>query len=107
MTRFVRLRLVFGLGAPVLAAAAAITVPSGGRAASTSGDCTPGAGWGTLWPDLANQVLALTNAHRAQYGLAPLSLSQTLTDVAAWKALHMSRYGYMAHDDPAPPVART
>src|SRR5215218_7458587 len=107
MTRLVRLRLMLVLSATVLVATAAITVPSGGRAASTSGDCTPGAGWGTLWPDLVNQVLALTNAHRAQYGLVPLSVSQTLTDAAVWKALLMSRYGYMAHDDPAPPVART
>jgi uncharacterized protein YkwD len=49
----------------------------------------------------------LTNAHRAQYGLGPLSLAGPLSDIAVWKALHMARYGYMTHDDPAPPVART
>jgi hypothetical protein len=40
-------------------------------------------------------------------GLVSLNVSPTLTKAAVWKALHMAKYSYMAHDDPAPPVART
>ena len=31
----------------------------------------------------------------------------SLTASAEWKSLHMAGYNYLAHDDPAPPVART
>ncbi|MFN2588753.1 MAG: Ig-like domain-containing protein [Actinomycetota bacterium] len=53
------------------------------------------------------EVVALTNAHRASLGLGALQPSASLTDAAGWKAAHMARYGYMSHDDPAPPLART
>jgi hypothetical protein len=35
-----------------------------------------------------------------------LAVSPTLRRAAEWKALHMARYEYLAHDDPPPPVAR-
>jgi hypothetical protein len=40
-------------------------------------------------------------------GLKPLSVSPTLTLAATWKARHMAAFGYMTHDDPGPPAART
>jgi hypothetical protein len=40
-------------------------------------------------------------------GLVALKVSPTLTNAATWKALHMARYAYMTHEDPAPPIART
>ncbi len=36
-----------------------------------------------------------------------LAVDATLSDAAVWKARHMAQYQYFAHDDPAPPVART
>jgi uncharacterized protein YkwD len=75
-------------------------------AASAIGDCTPAAGWPTARPDLAVQVVDLINAHRAEIGLQPLKVSPTLTAAATWKARHMAAYGYLAHDDPGPPVQR-
>ena len=71
------------------------------------GDCTPGSDWGTLDQAAADQVLALVNQHRTALGLTALVVSPTLTKSANWKSLHMANYRYMAHDDPAPPVART
>jgi len=71
------------------------------------GDCTPGASWGTLNASFAAQVLDLVNQHRTAMGLNALSTSPTLTAAANWKSLHMAYYGYMTHDDPAPPVTRT
>jgi uncharacterized protein YkwD len=71
------------------------------------GDCTPGADWGTVRSDLASQVVTLINSHRTGMGLVALKVSPTLTNAAVWKARHMAEYSYMAHDDPAPPVART
>ena len=76
-------------------------------AAAVVGDCSPGSDWGTSRPDLASSVVSLINGHRTSMGLVSLSVSPTLTQAAVWKALHMARYSYMAHDDPAPPVART
>ena len=35
------------------------------------------------------------------------TVDATLSDAATWKARHMAQYGYFAHDDPAPPVARS
>ena len=52
-------------------------------------------------------MLAAINAHRATRSLPPLRLSAGLTASATWKARHMAAYNYMAHDDPAPPVARS
>jgi uncharacterized protein YkwD len=76
-------------------------------AAAVIGDCTPGSDWGTSRPDLASSVVSLINSHRTSMGLVSLSVSPTLTKAAVWKAQHMAKYSYMAHDDPAPPVART
>jgi hypothetical protein len=58
-------------------------------------------------PELAAQVVDLINAHRAEIGLRPLSVSPTLTAAATWKAQHMAAYGYLAHDDPGAPTPRT
>ena len=54
----------------------------------------------------AQQVVALVNQHRASLGLVAPHVDATLSDSAVWKARHMAQYGYFAHDDPAPPVAR-
>ena len=76
-------------------------------AGAVVGDCTPAANWGTARQDLAPRVLDLVNADRTARGLTPLVTSQSLTNAAVWKSRHMAFYSYMAHDDPAPPVART
>ena len=95
----------------ILAAALVLVALSGGgRSQATAagvGDCTPGAGWGTLRSDLETQVIGLVNQHRAGLGLGGLAQSGTLTAAARWKALHMAFYGYMSHEDPAPPIARS
>jgi uncharacterized protein YkwD/chitodextrinase len=71
------------------------------------GDCNPDASWPAARQDYADQVVALVNQHRASLGLVQLKVSPTLTAAAVWKARHMAAYRYMAHDDPAPPIART
>ena len=76
-------------------------------AAPAAGDCTPGADWGTTRADFASQTVDLVNAHRATLGLRPLAVGSALQASAVWKARHMAKFGYMAHDDPAPPVARS
>jgi uncharacterized protein YkwD len=76
-------------------------------AAAAAADCVPADAWPAPRADLAAHVLDLINAHRAALGLQPLAISPTLTAAATWKARHMAAYGYMAHDDPAPPAART
>jgi uncharacterized protein YkwD len=86
----------------VLAAFAATVAP-----ASAATNCTPDAGWGTNRPDLAAQVLTLVNQYRASIEIGPLSVSAPLTASAEWKSLHMAGYNYFAHNDPAPPVARS
>jgi uncharacterized protein YkwD len=93
----------------VLAALLALAASGAGRqsAAAAVGDCTPGSGWGTVRSDLAAQVVGLVNQHRAGLGLGGLAESATLRAAAVWKAQHMAAYGYFAHDDPAPPVARS
>jgi uncharacterized protein YkwD len=68
--------------------------------------CTPGA-WPAADAALASQVVAQVNQYRAGLGLAQLTVDATLSDSATWKARHMAGYAYLAHDDPAPPVART
>jgi uncharacterized protein YkwD len=88
-----------------LLCAATVIVPVQTAAAAT--DCVPADAWPAARPDLAAQVLDLINAHRAQLGLQALAVSPTLTAAATWKARHMAAYNYMAHDDPAPPEART
>lgn len=99
----------------VLAAALLLVAPGSlGTSLGTSsasaaiiGDCVPGASWGASRPDFAQEVVALTNQHRAGLGIAQLKVSPTLTSSAVWKARHMAWLGYMTHDDPAPPVARS
>jgi len=88
---------------PLLAALlSAATVAAAPAAAAGTGDCTPAASWPADRADLAAQVVALVNAHRAQLGLAALVVSPTLTATAEWKARNMANYRYMDHDDPAP-----
>jgi uncharacterized protein YkwD len=96
-------RFVHILTALVSTAAVAAFPP----AASAVGDCTPDAGWPATRPDLAAQVVDLINAHRAETGLRPLSVSPTLTAAATWKARHMAAFSYLEHDDLGPPVPRT
>ncbi len=103
-------RLRFLLGALLVAAClapSAVAAPSAAGTAAAGVECTPGAAWGVLRQDMVPSVLALVNADRARLGLSQLTISPILTDSASWKALHMARYGYMTHDDPAPPIART
>ena len=97
----------------VLALVCAIAAGTVGSTASTAGataaagDCSPGSDWGTLRADFAAQTVDLVNAHRATLGLRQLAVGSALQASAVWKARHMAKYGYMAHDDPAPPVARS
>jgi uncharacterized protein YkwD len=92
------------LTAALLCAAAFAVTPT---TASAVGDCTPAVSWPAARADLAAQVVDLINARRVALGLPTLAVSPTLTAAATWKARHMAAYGYMTHDDPAPPVART
>lgn len=107
-TQFVRRSL-----AVVAVAVAAVTAAPSGTplapavAQAVVGDCIPGADWGTPRQDLATRVVQLVNQHRASKGLSQLAVSTTLTNASVWKALHMAKYLYMSHNDPAPPVART
>ena len=80
--------------------------PATAEAYAVVGDCTPGDDWGTPRQDLTQRVIELVNWHRAGLGLAQLQVSTPLTDSAVWKSRHMAHYQYMAHNDPAPPVAR-
>ena len=90
--------------AALLCAAALVATPA---ASAAAGDCTPADAWPAARTDLATQVVALVNAHRATLGLQPLAISPALTAAATWKARHMAAYSYLDHDDPAPPLART
>jgi uncharacterized protein YkwD len=87
-----------------LLGALALAVPAAG---ALPADCTPAATWPAAQPDLAGAVVALVNAHRVDMGLQPLQASPSLTASAAWKARHMAALQYFAHDDPAPPAARS
>ena len=104
MTRFVVRPLPALLAACV--AALVVFVPLGSPAA-VAGDCTPGPNFRPANAALADGVIRLVNQHRATLGLRALKVSPALTASAVWKARHMATYGYMAHDDPAPPVARS
>ena len=84
-------------------AVAGVTAP----VATPATNCTPSSSWGTNRADLAAQVVSLINQHRASIGVAPLSVSGSLTAASQWKSLHMAGYGNFAHADPAPPVARS
>ena len=97
-----------------LVAAAVAFAPAAGTVAQPTaavaagvGDCNPDSAWPATRQDYADQVVALVNQHRASLGLVQLKVSPTLTAAAVWKARHMAYYRYMAHDDPAPPIART
>lgn len=70
-------------------------------------NCTPGSDWGINRRDFASQVLTLLNQYRASKGLTQLSSSPTLGAAAEWKSLHMAKYNYFSHDDPAPPISRS
>jgi uncharacterized protein YkwD len=89
------------------AALMAVLLHAPASVAAPVGDCQPGMGWPTALPDAAAGVVERVNAYRAERALAPLAVSPTLTAAAEWKARHMAQYGYMAHDDPAPPFQRT
>jgi uncharacterized protein YkwD len=102
-----RYALVLVAGILVAIAASTGHGPIAASAASATGDCTPDASWPANNASLSSQVLSLINQHRAQMGLSQLVISPTLSGAAIWKARHMAAYNYMAHDDPAPPVART
>ena len=102
----------FALAATLVAlvAVAPAAVPSSpptATAYAAIGDCTPGSEWGTLREDYAAEVVQLVNQHRDSLGLSQLQTTSPLTNSAVWKSRHMAYYRYMAHDDPAPPVART
>jgi uncharacterized protein YkwD len=86
----------------VFLASALLAAPAVARAAN----CTPDPSWGTPNRAYAEQVAVQLNQQRAANGLGPLLVSPLLTDSAEWKSLHMAYYGYLGHDDPAPPVAR-
>jgi uncharacterized protein YkwD/chitodextrinase len=110
LRRRVRRALV---SAAVIAAGVALT-PALGTAphlpaatAAGVGDCNPGATWPANRQDYADRVVVLVNQHRAAMGLVQLKVSSTMTGAAVWKARHMAYYGYMQHDDPAPPIVRT
>jgi uncharacterized protein YkwD len=71
-----------------------------------AGSCRPGSHWGTLRPPLARRALRLVNVRRRAAGMKPLRVSRKLRASARWKSLHMARYHYLSHSDPAPPVSR-
>src|SRR4051794_18404562 len=85
-------------------AAAVLPTPS---PAGGVGGCTPAANFRPANAALAADVVRLVNAHRTGMGLKALAVSPTLTASATWKARHMATYNYMAHQDIAPPVARS
>jgi uncharacterized protein YkwD len=79
------------------------TIAAAPAAAAGVGDCAPGASWPADRADLAAQVVALVNAHRAELGLTALVVSPTLDAAATWKARNMAAGRYMDHNDPGPP----
>lgn len=91
---------------PAALIALALVAPLASPAAA-AGSCRRESAWADVKGTWASEVLALTNAHRATLGLSQLAPSASLTSAATWKAAHMAGFEYMAHDDPAPPVART
>jgi uncharacterized protein YkwD len=87
----------------VLSSLAVLATTAPAEAART--DCAPEPGWPGQNADLAMQVVTLVNQHRATIGLGPVSVSQTLTDAATWKAAQLAAdvpaYGQaaFAHED--------
>jgi len=97
------------VAAAIAAAVVVSAVPalrSSSSALGATASCTPGATWPAANASYAQQVVTLVNQHRASLGLGALSVDASLSDSAVWKARHMANYGYFAHDDPAPPIAR-
>ena len=104
-----QLAVLAALAAAAAAPQAGFALPASGTtsAAATVTSCTAASDWGTSRADFAARVVDLVNAHRAARGLGALAVSPTLTASAEWKSLHMAKYGYFGHSDPAPPVDRT
>ena len=76
-------------------------------AAGFSGNVNPDPLWGERSKNFEDEIFTLVNKHREAKGIHVL-LSQTqLERCAGWKSLHMTNFEYMAHDDPAPPIARS
>ena len=96
------------VAAAIAAAVVAAAVPAlrSSSALGATASCTPEATWPGANASYAQQVVALVNQYRASLGLGALSVDASLSDSAVWKASHMANYGYFAHDDPAPPIAR-
>lgn len=88
-------------------ASAVFAVQAGKPTADRPRGCAPAPDWGIARHHLAARLLRLVNAYRARLHLRRLESAPALRRSAAWKAGHMARYGYMAHFDPAPPLART
>jgi uncharacterized protein YkwD len=105
MSRTAKPGRLAGAVALLCAAVSLISMPT--HAAAAVGDCAPASTWPALRPADATSVISLVNQHRAQLGLSQLQVSPTLTKAAEWKSRHMAAYGYLDHNDPAPPVART
>jgi uncharacterized protein YkwD/chitodextrinase len=102
-----RVRIVIALAAVAsVAAFLPLTGSHGIAQAAGVGDCATDTAWPANNQAFADEVVSLVNQHRAALGLVQLKVSPTLTAAAVWKARHMAYYGYMQHDDPAPPVAR-
>jgi uncharacterized protein YkwD len=99
-------RVLVAIVLATVACTAAQPLLRSSQALGATASCTPGA-WPAADASLASQVVAQVNQYRAGLGLAQLTVDATLSDAATWKARHMAQYGYFAHDDPAPPVART
>ena len=93
------MRRGFALALTVLLAGVAAASAPGAQAVT---NCSPSSSWGTNRTDLAGQVVALINQHRAALGLAQLTVSSPLAASSEWKSLHMAANGYFGHDDPAP-----
>jgi uncharacterized protein YkwD len=67
----------------------------------------PDPSWPATNSSFAAEVVRLVNEHRTGMGLTALGSSGALQAAADWKSRHMAAFAYMAHDDPAPPIART
>lgn len=78
-----------------------------GYARSATTLCTPDPSWPSVDGGATAELSSLLNQHRSVLGLPALKVSPTLSDAASWKAQHMAHFGYLSHDDPAPPRART
>src|SRR3954469_25025062 len=102
--RIPRRRAPFFILATVAAAVAALVAPA--VSGTAGGNCTPG-DWPAARVEIAEPVLSRVNAPRADGRAPPLVKTPTLSAASSWKARHMAMYGYMSHDDPAPPVARS